>query len=490
MRGLIVAVACCGVIAWSVRRYWEIGHPAIAASRGLESPNPADRIIAARELIAAGATDPVLAASPLINALDDPELEVRIATIEALGGIGVQAAQGGSAGEVVRAALAGLSRRLKDRKPAVRVAAIHAVTSIVASTGASVPIDRQAATDAIAQELRDGDDQVRRVALDGLAICAWSGAVAPPAALVAFMEQSPAGDRARAVSCLASFRCSLDPSLPFLLRGLQSDDPEVARACWAVFERDRPPAFSAAAIPALVAAMGDRARVVRTRAARALEPHAGDARAAVAVPALLMLLKEPVEPGPGGLERKSGDGTSVWEFPGDWDPAPVAARILGRLAPGIASAGRVIAALTDVLRSENPLRRQSAIEALAAFGPAAEPAVPALIEAVRREITGAYGASHMDGAWAAGALGRIAPGTRSADEALAALIEALNSRSAAADRLRDAVIGALPAFGARAAVAIPRLRALRDDPEVSLAASRAVLAIESFLPDPTEGERP
>jgi HEAT repeat protein len=489
IRGLIVTVACCGVISWSARRFWESGHPAIAASRGLASPDPADRIRAARELTDAGATDPALAVPPLIAALDDPDMAVRIAIIEALGAIGGEAARGGSAGDAVQAAWAGLFRPLTDREPAVRAAAIVALMRITVSAGVSVPIDRQAAVDAIAAGLRDGDDRVRLAALLALPICGWSCPVAPPAALIAFMERSSAGDRARAIRALAGFRRSLDPWLPFLLRGLQSEDPEVVADCWAVFARERPPAFSAAAILALVAAMGDRARIVRTRAARALDPHAKDPRAAVAIPALLALLKEPIDLDSDGLKGSPRGVSSASDF-GGWDPAPVAARVLGRLAPGTASAGPVIAALAEVVRSGHPFQRQSAIEALGEFGPAAEPAVPTLLEALRREVASQGRPSHLNGFYAARALGRIAPQTRSADEALAVLIEALDSRSEVALLVRGAVINELPAFGARAAVAIPRLRALRGDRAVGPAARWALQAFERMSPERTEDERP
>src|SRR5262249_59139608 len=71
VRGLIVVVACCGVITWAARSVWESQHPAIAAARGLESPRPSDRAQATRELLTAGGSDPALATPPVIAPLGD-----------------------------------------------------------------------------------------------------------------------------------------------------------------------------------------------------------------------------------------------------------------------------------------------------------------------------------------------------------------------------------------------------------------------------------
>src|SRR5438309_9925485 len=81
VRGLIVVVACCGVIMWAARSLWEGQHPSIAAARGLRSRDPSDRARAARELAAAGEVEPGLAIPPLIAALGDPEAEVRVAAV-------------------------------------------------------------------------------------------------------------------------------------------------------------------------------------------------------------------------------------------------------------------------------------------------------------------------------------------------------------------------------------------------------------------------
>ncbi len=90
-----------------------------------------------------------------------------------------------------------------------------------------------------------------------------------------------------------------------------------------------------------------------------------------------------------------------------------------------------------------------------------------------------YGSSIAKG------LGRIAPGTRSADAAVAILIETLDFRPRIREMGSEALnarleaIEALSAFGPRAAGAVPRLRAWLDDPDGRLSAS-AALALEAI----------
>ncbi len=76
------------------------------------------------------------------------------------------------------------------------------------------------------------------------------------------------------------------------------------------------------------------------------------------------------------------------------------------------------------------------------------------------------------------ALGKIAPKTPSAGQVVAALLPVLESKDSFP---KVKAIEALSQFGARAAAAIPRIRALEDDrdPEVRNAAARALRVIEN-----------
>jgi hypothetical protein len=283
-----------------------------------------------------------------------------------------------------------------------------------------------------------------------------------------------------AIRALAAFPRSLDPWLASLLRKADDGELEVRSACLEVFARSRPPAFSAEVIPLLVAALGSRSRGVRYHAATALAPHATDPRAAVAIPALLALLREPID-----LDRVRRPAFD-WSYMSE-DPAREAASVLGKLAPGTESAGEIIEALTEAVRAGHPLRREAAASALGEFGPAAEPAVPPLIQVLRDDLASKEGSNFYDGASAARALARIAPGTRSADDALAALIEVVDVCPERRTDLLYAAFKALPAFGAKAARALPRLRTWQKDSDsrVKMAADKAVMAIEG-----TGSERP
>src|SRR5262249_46887859 len=215
---------------------------------------------------------------------------VRAAAAEALGVLGGEAVMTGSSVEAAQVATTGLIRALKDREPAVRVAADFALERIASAKGAAGSVDLKGIVAALASTLGDGDEQVRLIALDALGRCGPFGSADPPSELVAALEDRSARVRAAAVKALACFPCPLDPWLPSLLRSLEHDEPEVRSACRFAFSRATPPAFSSAAIPALVAALGSGSRIVRLSAASALEPHARDPRVpATLIPALLAL---------------------------------------------------------------------------------------------------------------------------------------------------------------------------------------------------------
>src|SRR5262249_48247633 len=161
---------------------------------------------------------------------------------------------------------------------------------------------------------------------------------------------------------------------------------------------------------------------------------------------------------------------------------------LGRISPGTARAGEVVAALAEAVRSEGLGRRQAATEALVEFGPAAEPAIPALVEVVREALGEKNAAARFDvlslygygfgmeaaaGALAMVALGtrpagyvswdvqvaardlaKIAPGTRSANVVIETLTEVVRFR-----RLlqRTWAVEALGAFGPAAEPAVPSI---------------------------------
>jgi hypothetical protein len=227
--------------------------------------------------------------------------------------------------------------------------------------------------------------------------------------------------------------------------------------------------------------------MVRFLAARALEPQAHDPRVArVLIPALLAFLRDPI--GSSGPIGSPGRGPYMTIH---------AAGMLGRLAPCTASAGEVVAALAEAVRTGGPSGRNPAIEALGAFGPAAEPAIPALLQVLREALARKHEFYASEGLAVVRALAKIAPGTRSADMALAALIEILEQRPEASEATsalqwpRLAAIEAVPMFGPMAVAAIPQLRALRNGSDALLkrAASSALEAIEGTRPGDRDASR-
>jgi hypothetical protein len=195
------------------------------------------------------------------------------------------------------------------------------------------------------------------------------------------------------------------------------------------------------------------------------------ADAGASIPALVGMLSEPP-----GAEMKSRKRRPD---PMRWDPACRAALALGEIAPATPRAGEAAEALISVLRGPAPdARRAMAAEGLSRFGPEITgPALPLLL-AVLNETAG------KDGHPAPSiclALGRTAPGTPRAGEAVAALSAALHSgwgdtRSAAAKALAE--------FGPQARSALPRLRALGQtdpDPGAQAAAWQAAARTEGAV---------
>jgi hypothetical protein len=135
----------------------------------------------------------------------------------------------------------------------------------------------------------------------------------------------------------------------------------------------------------------------------------------------------------------------------------IIADTLVRIAPATTEADEAVAALMDCLRSRDDQERQAlAVRALIKLGPAAHSAVPALIDTMRDGQTRTE--AYVGRQYVPEALGRIAPGTRSAAAAVLALTEALDADES---DLRLGALQALSRFGPAAKSAIPRLEALK-----------------------------
>jgi hypothetical protein len=178
-----------------------------------------------------------------------------------------------------------------------------------------------------------------------------------------------------------------------------------------------------------------------------------------------------------------------WKRP----PSDPVMEVLGRIAAGPTSARKVIAGLGEVVRTGRPEIQSVAANALGGFGPAAEAAVPDLILAIEE----AAREKHYDATWRASvALGRIAPRTKSADQAIAALDRLLRIRPAEAN-FQIAAADALADFGPAAESAVPDLiQVLKESTgegvgarQVMATAARALVWIAPRTPSSEEAMR-
>ncbi|HKI17772.1 MAG TPA: HEAT repeat domain-containing protein [Isosphaeraceae bacterium] len=113
------------------------------------------------------------------------------------------------------------------------------------------------------------------------------------------------------------------------------------------------------------------------------------------------------------------------------------------------------------LETEPPDNHEAAIKAVTAYGPAAASATPVLIKFLKEAAPNKDRANEAERV--ARALGRIAPGSPAAGEAVASLTEALQSESPVT---RGAAVKAIEQFGPQnAASAVSRIKALENDPD-------------------------
>jgi HEAT repeat protein len=343
--------------------------------------------------------------------------------------------------------------------------------------------DVQGVMDALVGAMQDADADVRSTALESLGV----------------MASEIRGHPARTSAEQKGTEQQVEVALRTLTRGLSDPDPMVrASAVWGLgwfgerAKLDLPPELFAAlsdesdhvrqatlkalgavqltpgVVPSLIELLKSRDRQVRFQAAELLGRVGPEAESAV--PSLLETLKEPLD-----MDERKRTPTVAWH----WDPACNAAKALGQ----IASSEEVISKLAQMLSSDIAERISSAAEGLGNMGPRAAAALPSLIAAYDK-VLGAK--QHMIGQIAIPkALGRIAPKSASAQGAVAILIRALDSQDWS---VRLGAAQSLGSFGADAAGAIPRLRALEQDSVQDLrdaaAATLAAIEVASKAGDP------
>jgi len=487
---------------WAGRVVWEYRDPELAKARTVEaaailalrSHASVERLAGVRDLERLHGGGSATSIHPLTALLGDTDPDVRAAAAEALGTIAPQTIRTGSDGQGIRAAVTALIRLLKDPQSGARIAAAHALEYITSAAceatvspaaglsaggGKSVasltaaplttPVDNTAVIAALALALRDPDTRVRRAAILALA---GAGSIGdPPKALAMALEDESAENRMVAVRSVVGFGRGLSSWLPSLLRIAAHDqDRWVRSACLWELRQLQPSAITPTAMQVLIEGLRASDLQVRIAFAELLGRIGPDA--AAAVPALLRVLTEPID------QRGPGFGNERGNL--DW----AAGFAVGQIAPKSVPTEQLIATLIDVARSGDRDRQGPAASALGEFGPAAAAAIPVLIRMVIEADPGDAGnriaqrgvpASREDAA--ARALGLIAADTRAAPKVVRVLMAALQSDRA---RARAGAITALEAFGPKAAIAIPAIRALRNDPDahVRLTAESALSSLE------------
>ncbi|MGO9464379.1 MAG: HEAT repeat domain-containing protein [Isosphaeraceae bacterium] len=308
--GTVVALAGCGVLGW----VWSIAgnedrRQALAAVRALDQAgDSSERVEAIRELVRPVVIDGLVAIPPLIRALADPALEVRVESARSLGPAASVAASSGSGDDQAAAAIAALTGALCDREPAVRIAAVYAIGAIAASKNPSGSIHPQTLVGALTAMLADPDALVRGAAIVSLGVAGPVAAPDPPPALIAALDDESRFNRAMSVRTLSRFQHGVDRLIPKLLGALESEQAEsqVRGECIEALRQIDPRRIPAAALPALRAGLASRDRRVRVESAALLKRLGLDARpepaGSVEFPGTEPIGAKPLEPGRPGSD--------------------------------------------------------------------------------------------------------------------------------------------------------------------------------------------
>ncbi len=401
VREIVIFVFCCAAFFWAWRSFQD-AQPTNSQLKALRSDKAEDRQVAAQALGYANPDSSESVIPALVAALEDQSPEVRLQAAQSLGFIVCAANKGGIG--VERLANDALLRALKDPQPFVRAIALRSVAAISKTTPPTS---------------------------------------APPALLGVLTEDDSAKVRAEAAAALSNYPVNPERTIAALFKVCENDVPLVrdqANDTLAVFLPTE------ASVPLLISELKSRSRDTRYRAVEMLGRLGTVAESAV--PALAKILTEPVD----DEMKKSRLHDSLW------DPAWVAARSLGYIAPRTKAADEAIQALTVAMQTANDARRDEMARVLGDFGPAASGTVPLLISILRsgktKELPCLLGG-------AAYSLGILTPGTDAAHEAVVAMKEALEHEIAEhRPTLSLSIIDALAQFGTSAKDAIPVLQSI------------------------------
>jgi HEAT repeat protein len=270
------------------------------------------------------------------------KLDPVVAIVDALGGLAPATTSKDEA-------VAALAKVLRVGQPSQRVASARALGRFRPDA---------AVFSALTEMINDPDRSVRVAVLGAIDQADFKAPFNVPKALGAALEEDSAEIRAGAAAAIGHSGNGLDPFLPALFRHAEHDsDARVREVCAAVLGiPPRPPKVTSAALPDLLSALKSPDAKIRFTATRIIGTLGHDA--APAVPALILLLREPAS-------------QDVWNVPAE------AAEALGQVAPDTPEADQAVAALLESLqsKSDNPY---AVITALPGFGPKAKGAIPRL----------------------------------------------------------------------------------------------------------------
>jgi HEAT repeat protein len=368
------------------------------------------------------------AATALANLVKDPEPEVRMQALIALGQIG---------GTAVKPAIPAIIEALQDSEPAVRYGAAFALGKLRA----------QEAADALDKLTKSDDATLKLISVWAVARIHPDDAVAIRNAMEAIAEAIRSEDpqlsrtAARALAEIDGSGSSLTPAIKAALDEL---DPTVIEHVMEALAM-----VGAEAVPVLTAALTDeKARGSAVRALGQLGPTAKSA-----APGLTALLSEK-----------------------DNELVSDAALALAAIGP---DAAKAVPSLAGLLSKEDPGCRYAAVLALGRIGPTAKSTVPALQKQISKEPLLAIAS-----VWA---IKRIDPTNRAlASAALPVLTKLVTAKD---EILRVQAAGALGDLGPEARDAVPLLKKMLDDPheDVRKTAADALAKIQGTA---TQGTPP
>ncbi len=450
VRSLVALAICAGVMVWAYGNLWDYQHPLAAAARGISHGSVESRLAAIDQVKELGLDKSKESIPPLVAALNDSESKVQIGAAQALGLIVSYAVRVQAETETVRDATAALAAALKNSPVAVRVEAARALAVIastvpsggrrgggkkagaVAKTSKEAGIDVPALAASYTGLLGEKDEDLRIAAAEGLGALGPTLDAPPSETLIAALGDSSPRVRIAATNSLLRYNKGLDPIVAKLAHMMAKDDSVEVRKSAASTIGHLPTAkLTAQSVPAFLDAL-KIADAETTDAIITLLDHLNQECRVAATPAFLHALEAPPE-----SDRPIGPGSmkpNVFTGPGE-----ISAQALARTLPGTPRAAEAVSALSQVLARDNPRRWPGAADAIASFGAAGAPAVPALISVLKQ----AAGKQEIANAAlaAAKALVAVAPTGSSRAEAIAALKSATNSiddsvRKAAAEALK------------------------------------------------------